>query len=95
MKHQTQTADIAAPATFTTPIAHKAGEWVAASVSGSFVATATLQRSLDDGATWDDLASSTAPTGWNLQMGASGLVRLGCKAGGYTSGTLHSIVKYG
>ncbi len=95
MLHLTQTADIAAANSFTTPIPLKAGEFFAASISGSFSATGTVQRSLDGGITWDDLASSTGPMSWDLRVGASCQVRAGIKAGNYTGGTLHAVVKYG
>lgn len=61
-------------------------------VTGTFVATLTLQYSLDDAATWIDYAgtSITGPVSTNLQDGADNQIihwRIGIKSGNYTSGT--------
>lgn len=61
----------------------------AVSISGTFVATVTVQRSLDDGVTWVDLAPTyTAPTEVNA-IKINGIVyRVGVKTGDFTSGTV-------
>lgn len=63
------------------------------SVSGVFVATLTIQRSLDSGVTWDDLANYTAPFSADVQGVDGVLVRVFCKAGNFTSGTVNYVVR--
>jgi len=58
------------------------------SISGTFVATVTVQRSYD-GSTWHDVDSWTAPseeTGFDPEFCQ---YRIGVKTGGYTSGTVN------
>lgn len=57
------------------------------SVSGTFVATVTVQRSFDSGDTWLDVKSVSAKTeeyGFETESGV--VYRVGIKEGGYTSG---------
>jgi hypothetical protein len=57
------------------------------SVSGTFVATLTVQRS-EDGSTWRDVKSYTLPA---EEVGYDPILtyyRVGVKTGGYTSGTV-------
>ena len=57
------------------------------SISGTFAATATAQRS-EDGTNWRDVKSWTAPveeTGYDPILM---YYRVGVKTGGYTSGTV-------
>ena len=57
------------------------------SISGTFVATVTVQRSYD-GSTWHDVDSWTAPSeevGFEPEYRA---YRIGIKSGDYTSGTV-------
>jgi hypothetical protein len=58
------------------------------SISGTFVATVTVQRSYD-GITWHDVDSWTAPSeevGFDPEFRQ---YRIGVKTGGYTSGTVN------
>lgn len=60
------------------------------SISGVFVATVTLQRSFDGGASWVDVTSYTVPTAVTYADGLDNQdiqYRIGVKTGGYTSGT--------
>lgn len=78
-------ASITAQNTFTTPI--QLHEWFNVSISGSFVATVTAQRSID-AITWNDVDSWTAPsedTGFEPEFL---WYRFGVKTGDYTSGTV-------
>ena len=59
------------------------------SISGTFVATVTAQRSFDDGASWVDVESFTAPSEKRGSEGERDIkYRIGVKAGAYTSGTV-------
>lgn len=63
------------------------------SVSGTFVATITLQRSFDNGATWKDVEEITAQVEKNYEDFTEGIkYRAGVKTGGYTSGTAEVIL---
>ena len=58
------------------------------SISGTFVGTVTVQRSFDQGATWRDVDTFTAP----IETAGSDpepvvVYRAGIKTGEYTSGT--------
>ena len=65
---------------------HSGGGLLALSISGTFVATVVLQRSLDGGSTYQDIESYTAPAEVNVEAAnQSVLYRLNCSA--YTSGT--------
>ena len=58
------------------------------SISGTFVATVTVQRSYDAGSTWHDVDSWTAPAeevGFDPEFR---LYRIGVKSSNYTSGTV-------
>lgn len=77
---------ITAQNTFTDAVLKQAYEGYSVSISGTFSATITVQRS-PDGTTWYDIDSYTAAIeldGWN---GTAHYIRAGCKTGGYTSGT--------
>ena len=78
--------NITAQNTFTTAIIKSVGQPVAFSVSGTFVATVTVQRSRD-GATWLDVDSTTAPTELDATSAGGWHWRAGVKTGQYTSGT--------
>ena len=59
------------------------------SISGTFVATVTVQRSFDQGSTWRDVDTFTAP----IETAGSDpepvvLYRAGVKTGEFTSGTV-------
>lgn len=59
------------------------------SVSGTFVATWFIQRSLDNGSTWKDVISYTDSQEKTVIDYVYGhLYRVGVKTGGFTSGTL-------
>ncbi|MCP4640738.1 MAG: hypothetical protein GY851_09910 [bacterium] len=59
------------------------------SVSGTFTATVTVQRSFDSGSTWLDMptAYTSATQATLTEPERDVLYRIGVKAGGYTSGT--------
>lgn len=85
------TADIAGANSFTTPSYFKSYEWrdkIDLSVSGTFVATVSLQRSFDDGATWHTVEDYTVPTEKIIENPSQSVKwRLGAATGNYTSGT--------
>lgn len=56
-------------------------------ISGTFVATITVQRSFDEGSTWLDVDTFTAATEEVGFEPAGCHYRFGIKAGAYTSGT--------
>lgn len=59
------------------------------SISGTFVATVTLQRSFDQGSTWLDVATySVAAEDRGEEIEEGVLYRLNVKTGAYTSGTV-------
>lgn len=59
------------------------------SISGTFVATVTVQRSFDQGATWRDVDTFTAPIETYGQDPEPVVVyRAGVKTGDFTSGTV-------
>jgi hypothetical protein len=79
------TAEITAQNTFTT--AAKLEGYFNISISGTFVATVFVQRSIDN-STWVDVNSYTAPfegTGFDPEFM---WYRIGVKTGGFTSGTV-------
>ena len=79
------TASITAENTFTTPVTLEG--YFNLSISGTFTATVTVQRSYD-GSTWHDVDSWTAPSeevGFEPEYRA---YRIGIKSGDYTSGTV-------
>ena len=57
------------------------------SLSGTFVATIHVQRSVDDGVSWQDVESYEAATLKNGTENEGALYRGGSKAGNYTSGS--------
>ena len=58
------------------------------SISGTFEATVTLQRSFDEGSTWLDVDTWTAPAeSYFTEKRQNVLYRIGIKTGDYTSGT--------
>ena len=61
------------------------GERFTVSLSGTFVATVTLQRRLD-GVTWRDVESYTEKTEKDGLAAEGQLIRLGINSGDYTSG---------
>ena len=66
------------------------GRQFAITVSGTFVANVTLQRSVDEGANWIDVATYTTVTTTTLTDGLENQIiwyRIGIKTGGFTSGT--------
>jgi hypothetical protein len=62
---------------------------IAVSISGTFVATVYIQRSLDGGVTYNDLETFySSPTEVNVIATRDAYYRAGVKTGGYTSGTV-------
>lgn len=59
------------------------------SIAGTFVATVTVQRSFDQGATWRDVDTFTAPIETNgFDPEPVVVYRAGVKTGDFTSGTV-------
>lgn len=80
-------ADISAQNTFTDGL-YTVGDFNL-SISGTFTATVTVQRSFDQGSTWRDVETFTAPTEkYGSDPGPSVIYRAGVKTGDYTSGTV-------
>jgi len=70
------------------------GEYpIIVSVRGTFTGTVTLQRSTDDGVTWQDVEQYTSPTEEHVVNPEQSLkYRIGIKAGDYTSGKADCIL---
>ena len=86
---QLQEVTITAQNTFTGPIQAPYDHDIAVSISGTFGATVTAQRSLDNGITWADLDTTyTAPAEFNIVSTAGCIYRVGVKTGDFTSGTV-------
>lgn len=90
---QNVTASVSAQNTFTSSI-RVTGSGTARSFSisltGTWVATVTLQRSFDNGVSWIDVTTYAANTATTYSDGLTDqevLYRIGVKTGGYTSGT--------
>lgn len=80
------TASIAAQNTFSDAV--RVGKYFNLSISGTFSATVTAQRSYDGGTTWYDVDNWTAPSeevGYEPEFV---WYRSGVKTGAYTSGTV-------
>jgi hypothetical protein len=88
------TATITSQNSFTDKI--QAKEIMNFSVSGTFVATVTVQRSFDDGVTWHDLETYTAPYQDVMIQAAEEpmVVRAGVKTGAFTSGSIVVRISY-
>lgn len=80
-------ADLSAQTTFGDPLQIDVGERFTVSVSGTFVATITLQRRLAGIAAWLDVEAYTVPTEKDGLAAEGQEIRLGIKTGEYTSGT--------
>jgi len=60
------------------------------SISGTFVATITVQRSFDQGSTWRDVDTFTAPIEtYGTDPEPVVVYRAGVKTGDFTSGTVN------
>ena len=58
------------------------------SITGTFVATVTVQRSFDDKATWNDVDTFTNPAeDWGMEPEVC-WYRVGVKTGEFTSGSI-------
>ena len=77
-------ASITAQNTFCDPI--RLTGWFDLSISGTFSATVTVQRSYDN-ASWKDVDTFTAPVEMTGTQGEIAWYRVGVKTGAYTSGT--------
>ena len=69
----------------------------AITVDGTFTANVTLQRSIDEGASWVDVATYTTITATSLTDGLDDQIvwyRIGVKTGGYTFGTASCALVY-
>jgi hypothetical protein len=58
------------------------------SISGTFVATITLQRSYDKGLNWFDTDTFTSAGEWQAAGSETNDYRIGVKTGNFTSGTI-------
>lgn len=65
------------------------------SVSGTFVATVTLQRSFDQGGSWLDVETHAGPMERVMNITEPTAVRLFVKTGDFTSGTVAARVSFG
>lgn len=83
---KTATASLTAQNTFCTAIEVR-GQAVF-SVSGTWVATYTLQRSHDNGATYVDVQDYTDNAELTIEDKVGTLYRIGVKTGNWTSGTM-------
>lgn len=84
-----KSASISAENTFTDAIQLDAGESVITQLNGAWEATVTLQRSLDEGATWLDYHTFTANTSTTWTEAQDGVFyRIGVKTGDHTDGTV-------
>lgn len=82
------TKSITADDTFTDELQIYAGDNFNVSISGTWVATVTVQRIFEDRETWVDVESFTAnteKTGFESESGVR--YRIGVKSGNFTSGT--------
>lgn len=80
---------ITAQNTFTDAMENQGGRGFNLSIWGTFVATVTLQRSFDNGQTWLDVATYTAPKEDTGMDPEGNLLRVGVKTGDFTSGTVN------
>jgi hypothetical protein len=81
------TAEITAENTFTDPLFITSKPF-SLSISGTFSATWTLQRSHDGGANWNDVVSDTVADELSGNEPIGALYRIGVKTGNFTSGTV-------
>ena len=81
-----RTAAITAQNTFTDPLGVTSKPF-SLSISGTFVATVTVQRSHDGGTNWHDVESYTVPIEDSGVEPVGALYRVGVKTGNFTSGT--------
>ena len=64
------------------------------SISGTFEGTVTLQRSIDDGQTWNDVDIFIKPQEIDLiEKMRNTAYRIGVKEGEYSSGSVKAIIK--
>jgi hypothetical protein len=78
---------LSAENTFGDPIQVDANDRYAVSISGTFVATVTIQRRFDN-QNWRDIESYTVETEKDGIAANGQMIRLGIKTGDYTSGTV-------
>jgi hypothetical protein len=87
---QRKTKDVTAENTFTDALDLQQGRTAAISVSGTFSATVTLQRSIDGN--WRDVEDYTTVVEKNYTAGTDEQIRVGVKTSNYTSGTVSIVV---
>ncbi|WP_027684326.1 hypothetical protein [Rhizobium leguminosarum] len=80
-------ATLTAQNTFCPAVLKQEKRGYSVSISGTFVGKITVQRSPDDGVTWFDIASYTAPAELDGEFGTAFKVRAGFKTGDFTSGS--------
>lgn len=91
MSTEATTAAITAQNTFSDPLRLTGAFNI--SISGTFAATVTVQRSFDN-STWHDVNSFTAPFQGTAFEPEVVWYRAGVKTGGFTSGTANVRVSY-
>ncbi|MER8385263.1 hypothetical protein NKH14_07025 [Mesorhizobium sp. M1380] len=79
--------NITAQNTFTPAVLIQSGDIFDVSISGTFVATVTVQRS-KDAVTWLDVDTFTAAAEKTGVSGSAWYFRIGVKTGAFTSGTV-------
>ena len=87
--------DITAQNVFTDGVDVRGQQNADVSIAGTFVATVWIQRSFDGGVTWRDIESFSAPTEKTYKAGSDAKIRIGVKTGGFTSGTVSALIRYG
>lgn len=89
-------ASITAENMFTEPLELDSGNLASLSLSGTYVATAVLQRQLPGQVGWNDVPNPDDSVGWSdntektYKADERCLLRLGVKTGDYTSGTVEA-----
>lgn len=71
---------------YSDPISKGSKEGFSVSVTGTFIATLTVQRSKDK-STWYDVQTATAPGELDGSFATPYWLRIGIKSGGFTSGS--------
>lgn len=84
-----QTVSITAQNTFSDGFVPRKGQFNVSVGGSGWTATVFLQRSFDNGSTWKDVKSWTAPAEEVAEQVEEGIMwRLGVKTGGFGSGTI-------
>ena len=90
-----ETASVTAQNTGTSAITVRGARLVDISVYGTWVATVHLQRKRMGDSTWRDIESYAANVEKTAQMATTWDMRLFCKTGNFTSGTISMEISAG